>query len=140
MNVNILVVILYHSFEDVDIGGNGRHTGFVCILTRICTQSLSSVVSNSLPPHRLQPVRLLCPWNSPGKNTGLGSHSLLQRIFLTQGSNSCLLHWQADSLPLSHLGSLFILTAACKLYLKIKSLIKSYQAMKRHEGSLNVCC
>ena len=28
MNVNILVVILYHSFEDVDIGGNGRHTGF----------------------------------------------------------------------------------------------------------------
>ena len=29
----------------------------------------------------------LCPWNSPGKNTGVGSHSLLQGIFLTQGSN-----------------------------------------------------
>ena len=35
---------------------------------------------------------LLCPWNSPGKNTGLGSHSLLQVIFLTQGSNTSILH------------------------------------------------
>ena len=42
-------------------------------------------------------------WHFPGKNTGVGSHSLLQRIFLTQGSNPCLLsllHWQAGSLPL----------------------------------------
>ena len=40
--------------------------------------------------------RLLSPWNSPGKNTGVGSHALLQGIFLTQGSNPCLshlLHW-----------------------------------------------
>ena len=38
-----------------------------------------------------------------GKNTGMGCHALLQGIFLTQGSNSCLfhlLHWQASSLPL----------------------------------------
>ena len=38
------------------------------------------------------PSRLLCPWNSPGKNTGVGSHSLLQGIFPTQGSNLGLLH------------------------------------------------
>ena len=44
-----------------------------------------SVVSNSLQPHGLQPARLLCPWDSPGKNTGVGCHSLLQGIFLTQG-------------------------------------------------------
>ena len=50
--------------------------------------------------------RLLCPWDSPGKNTGVGCHFLLQGIFLTQGWNQCLLHWQADSLPLSHQGSL----------------------------------
>ena len=43
----------------------------------------------------------------PGKNTGVCCHFLLQRIFLTQGSNPCLLHWQADSLPLSHLGNLY---------------------------------
>ena len=42
--------------------------------------------------------------DSPGKNTGVGCHALLQGIFLTQGSNShlsCLLHWQAGSLPLT---------------------------------------
>ena len=51
---------------------------------------------------------LFCPWDSPGKNTGVGCHFLFQEIFLSQGSNSgllCFLHWWADSLPLSHLGS-----------------------------------
>ena len=58
----------------------------------LCVCVSCSVVSNSLWPHGLRPVRLLCPWNSPGKNTGVGCHSLLQEIFLTQGSNPCLLH------------------------------------------------
>ena len=35
----------------------------------------------------IQPVRLLCPWDSPGKDTEVGCHALLQGIFLTQGSN-----------------------------------------------------
>ena len=48
---------------------------------------------------------LFCPWNSPGKDTGVGCHSLLQGTFPTQGSNPDLLHWQADSLPLSYQGS-----------------------------------
>ena len=53
------------------------------------------------------------PAESPGKpkNTGLGCHFLLQGIFPSQGLNLhllCLLHWQADSLPLCHLGSLFV--------------------------------
>ena len=42
----------------------------------------------TLQSHGLLPARLLCPWNSPGKNTGVDSHALLQRIFPTQGSNS----------------------------------------------------
>ena len=46
------------------------------------------------------------PWDSLGKSTGMGSHFLLQGIFPTQGSNWGLVHWQADSLLLSHLGSL----------------------------------
>ena len=37
--------------------------------------------------HRAQPASLLWPWDSPGKNTGLGCHALLQGIFLTQGLN-----------------------------------------------------
>ena len=53
----------------------------------------------TLRPHGLQSARLLCPWDSSGKNTGVGSLSLLQGIFPTQGLNSGLLHWQADSLP-----------------------------------------
>ena len=47
--------------------------------------------------------RLLCPWDSPGKNTGEGCSVLLQRIFLTQGLKPRPLHllcWQVDSLPL----------------------------------------
>ena len=37
-------------------------------------------------------LMLLCPWDSPGKNTGVGSHSFLQEIFPTQGSNPGLPH------------------------------------------------
>ena len=40
----------------------------------------------------LQPARLLCPWNSPGKNTRVGCHALLQGIFPNQGSNPGLLY------------------------------------------------
>ena len=61
--------------------------------------ALRSVVSDSLHPHDLEPSRLLCPWDSPGRHTGAGCHFLLQGIFLTQESNPrllCLLHWQAD--------------------------------------------
>ena len=58
---------------------------FACMISR-------SVMSSSLRPHGLQPARFLCPWNSPGKNTGVGCHFLLQGIFLTQGLNPCLLH------------------------------------------------
>ena len=60
-------------------------------------------MSDSLGP-RLYPTRLLCPWNSPGKNTGVGSHSLLQRIFPTQGLNPVLPHCR-QTLHLSHQGS-----------------------------------
>ena len=52
-----------------------------------------SVMFDSLRSHGLQPGRLLCPWNFPGKNTGAGCHFLLQGIFLTQGSNSCISRW-----------------------------------------------
>ena len=51
------------------------------------------------------PTRLLCPWDSPGKNTGVGCCALLQGIFPIQRSNPCLLSllpWQVNSLLLSH--------------------------------------
>ena len=47
--------------------------------------SSRSVEPNSLQPHGLEPTRLLCPWDFPGKDTGVGCHFLLQGIFPTQG-------------------------------------------------------
>ena len=65
--------------------------------------SVTSVMSGSLWRYGLYPTRLLCPWDSPDKNNGVGCHALLQGIFLNQGLNLCLLHllhWQLCSLPL----------------------------------------
>ena len=45
--------------------------------TCCCCCCIASVVSNSVRPHRRQPTRLPCPWDSPGKNTGVGCHFLL---------------------------------------------------------------
>ena len=81
--------------EGQGVGRKIRSLGLTCI----CACVLSHV-------HGLQPTRILCPWNFPGKNTRVGCHFLLQGIFLTQGSNPHVLHQQVDSLPLSHLGSL----------------------------------
>ena len=68
-----------------------------CLVTKLCWTPLI--------PHGLQPTILLCPWDFPGKNTGVICHFLLQGIFPTLESKPCLLHWQADSLPLSHQGN-----------------------------------
>ena len=66
---------------------------------------VSQSCPNSLTPHGLQPARLLCPWNSPGKNTEAGSHFLLQGIFLIQGLNPGLLHCRQILYHLSHQGN-----------------------------------
>ena len=63
-----------------------------------------SVVSDSLRPHG-PPIRLLCSWNSPVENTGVGSLSLLQGIFPTQGSNPSLPQCRKILYHLSHQGS-----------------------------------
>ena len=63
---------------------------------------LVAQVSNSFWPQEL--ARLFCPWNSPGKNIGVGSHSLLQETFLNQGLNSGLLHCRWILYLLSHEG------------------------------------
>ena len=67
------------------------------------------VVSDSLQHYRLQPPSLLCPWNSPGKNTGVGCHILIQGIFPTQGLNRGLPHCRRTLYHLSHQGSPYAL-------------------------------
>ena len=72
-----------------------------CFQAIILSESESrSVMSNSLRPHGLY-----TPWNSPGQNTGVGSLSLLQWIFPTQGLNPGLLHCRQIPYQLSHKGS-----------------------------------
>ena len=74
-------------------------TIYVLVLLVSC-----SVMSDSLKPHVLQPARPLCPWDSPGKNTGVGSHALLQGIYLIQGikpASHMSPALQAGSLPLA---------------------------------------
>ena len=61
-------------------------------------------MSDSLQLHGLQ-TGLLCPWDSPGKNTGVGSHYLLQGISLIQGLNPSLLHCRWILYHLTHQGS-----------------------------------
>ena len=72
------------------------------------TKSLQLCPTLCDPMDWLQPARLFCPWDSPGKNTGVGCHFLFQVIFPVQGSNPCLLcllHWQVGSLPLAPPGN-----------------------------------
>ena len=49
-----------------------------CCCCCCCCYCVASVVSDSVRPHRRQPNRLPRPWDSPGKNTGMGCHFLLQ--------------------------------------------------------------
>ena len=69
----------------------------------IVSKSLQSSLT-LCDPIDLWLTRLLCPWDSPDKNTAVGCPALPQGIFSTWGLNPCLLcvlHWQAGSLPLT---------------------------------------
>ena len=74
----------------------------MCVSTCMCVCSQSCL---TLRLYGLQPAKLLCPWVSPGMITEVGYNISPFRgfSFLT---NPCLMHWQADCLPLSHLGSI----------------------------------
>ena len=109
--------------------------GCICVGVLNC-----SVVSDSLWPQRLKPTRLFCPWASPDKDTGVGCHFLLQGIFLTQGLNPHLLHWQADSLPLSHLSSPLDASVCSQIVLRVIyfSIDQSDSAVKQFSQVLPV--
>ena len=83
------------------LGGSGRQES--CPPFRYCESEVKVTQSCRL---FVIPPGSSVHGDSPGQNTGVGCHALLQRIFPTQGSNPCLLHllrWQADSLPVHNL-------------------------------------
>ena len=73
---------------------------FFCLVSCVHAQ-----LRPTLQLHGLQPTRLLSPQDSQGKNTGLGSHSLLEGIFQTQGLNPGLLHCRQIIYHLIYQGS-----------------------------------
>ena len=72
----------------------------LCVCVCVCVSH--SVTSDSLQPYGLAPHQAPRPWNFPGKSTGGGSHSLLQRIFQTQAWNPGLLHCRQALYHLNH--------------------------------------
>ena len=70
-----------------------------------CMRSRSLMSNSMQATDCMQPTRLLCPWNFPSKDIGVGCRFLLQSIFPTLGSSPRLLHWRVDPWPLCHRGS-----------------------------------
>ena len=62
------------------------------VVFMLCYMLSSSVVSDSLQSNGLQPTRLLCPWNFPGKNTGVGCHFLLQGLHCIATQSAMIIH------------------------------------------------
>ena len=82
----------------------------------MCARIFSRSVVSESATQGLRPTGLLCPRGSPGEDTGVGCHFLLQGIFPTQGWNPCLLcflHWQAGPLPLAPLGKPLLQADGC---------------------------
>ena len=132
--LNVLVLGPLHSLKNYCELQSALLVWIVYSCVRLC-----SVMSYSLRPHGLELARLLCPWNFPGKDTGVGCHFLLPGILQTQGSNLCLLcllHWQASSLPLASSGKtgLYILETEIEKNLKCILFIfnNSFQSLSTH--------
>ena len=87
------------------------------------------------------PVRLLCPWDSPGRNTGMGCHFLLQGIFMTQGLNLGLLHCRWILYSLSHQGiPRYIYTYFIYIYIYTHKSTYLYLIKYTHIWILNSKC
>ena len=98
------------------------------------------MLSRSVVSDSLQPSRLLCPWNSPGKKTRVGCHFLLQGIFPTQGSKPGLAHCRQILYQLSHQGSpyipLFPLFSSVQSFNCVQLFVTPWTAV--HQASLSI--
>ena len=107
----------------------------MCVCTKSCP-TLCDPMDCSLPG------RLLCPWDSPGKNTGVGCHFLLQGIFPTQGSNPCLLLWQVDfftTKPPAGCQTDHLAAVACPLAPSKRSLTAQFSVWHTVDKSIISC-
>ena len=105
----------------------------------ICAVLSHSVMSNSLWSYGPWYTRLLCPWNSPGKNTRVSCHSLLQGIFLTQGSNPGLPHCRQILYHLSHQGRPHIICLKTEIFKRTFLIIVKDALIKLAVNMLKLC-
>ena len=83
----ILHSFIIKTLSNMDIEGT-----YLNIIKAMYACLVSLVMSDTVQLHALEPPRLLCPWDSPGKNTGVGCCALLQGTFPIQGLNPCFFH------------------------------------------------
>ena len=104
-------------FSENSMSPNSYIVSSFCLVAKLCPTLFR--------PYGLQPTRLLCPWEF-----GVGCHFFLQGIFSTQGLNPHLLHWQEDSLQLSHQLVAYLLPFILFSFNSslIQSLLVSYSA------------
>ena len=102
ININTLLYLKQITKQDLlDSSGNYDQYFLIRIIC-VCVCTLSSlVVSNSCNPMDCSPPGS-CPWDFPGKNTGVGCHFHFQGIFLTQGSNLCLVTYSQSNINRTH--------------------------------------
>ena len=105
VSLNYLTISCNYIIDDFITFVFNLSVSFISGWSTVSVSVSRSVVPDSLRPHGLQSTRLLCPWDFPDKDTGVGCHFLLQGIFPTQGSNPGLLHCRQILYRLSYKGS-----------------------------------
>ena len=107
----------------------------VCVRARVCVCVCVCVLVAQSCPTLSDPV--VCPWGSPSKNTRVGSHSLLQGIFLTQGQNPDLLHCGQILYHLSYQGSPEVYRQVCvyiSVYIGVDMEVRAQICMHSYRG------
>ena len=97
-----------------------------------------SVMSDSLRPNGLQPTRVLCPWDSPGKNTGVTCHFLLQEIFPIHRSNPSLPHCRQNLYHLCHQSPTSEGIYFARQYQNLPLLLLPWNVRSMNQGKLEV--
>ena len=98
----VWIEILSRYFTYIEVNAVVSKTDYVLQSPRVFVKLIRVSESRSVVSDSLRPCRLYSPWNSPGQNTGVGSLSLLQGIFPTQGSNPGLPHCRWSLYQLSY--------------------------------------
>ena len=130
---NLLLIDCSISAFSVSLG-IPKESLFLSFITRFSLLSKGESGSCSVISNSLQTQGRYSPWNSPGQNTGVGSLSLLQGIFPTQGSNPGLPHCRQIIYQLSHKGRPRILESISYLFSSGSSWPRNWTRVSCIEG------